>query len=210
MRIQPIVEGQGDVAAVPVLLRRLLEVADAWDVEVANPIRQPRNRLATRLGLRKALDLARKLSGHCPVIVVMDSDDDCPARLGPTLVQWAKEDAADLTCVVVLPHREYEAWLLAGTSFPRDVTDVRSDASLHLAPERPRDAKRALTKRMESRYLATVHQARMTSQLDLGLAFGRSRSFQKLVNDIGTLLQTMDRVPAEWPPGSWRRGASAP
>ena len=42
MRIQPIVEGYGEVAAVPVLLRRLRDEAEAFQIEflmlVLNPI----------------------------------------------------------------------------------------------------------------------------------------------------------------------------
>ena len=209
MRIQPIVEGQGDVAAVPILLRRLLEVADVWDLHIASPIRQSRNTLATRAGFRKALSLSRKLSGRSPVIVVMDSDDDCPAELGPELVRWAKADATDLTCVVVLAHREYEAWLLAGIESLRQVTDVRSDVATHPAPESPRDAKQALTQRMATRYLPTVHQARFTSQFDLRQAFRRSRSFRKLTLSIGVVLRIMDRTPTEWPPASWTEKSAA-
>lgn len=45
MRIQPIVEGYGDVAAFPVLLRRLVEEAQAWAIDIGRPIRRPRHRL---------------------------------------------------------------------------------------------------------------------------------------------------------------------
>ncbi len=39
--IQPIVEGHGDVAAFPVLLRRLIDEAQAWNVGIGRPIRSP-------------------------------------------------------------------------------------------------------------------------------------------------------------------------
>ena len=43
--IQPIVEGHGEVGAVPVLLRRFLQDADLFDVKVGNPIRCKRSQI---------------------------------------------------------------------------------------------------------------------------------------------------------------------
>lgn len=45
MKIQPIVEGHGDVEAVPVLLRRLADDAQAWEVRVGRSIRRNRSQL---------------------------------------------------------------------------------------------------------------------------------------------------------------------
>jgi hypothetical protein len=45
MNIQPIVEGHGEVSAVPVLLRRLRDEAAAYRLEVNPPIRKPRSQL---------------------------------------------------------------------------------------------------------------------------------------------------------------------
>ena len=42
MIIQPIVEGQGDEAAVAVLLRRLRDEAKAWGLEIGRPHRRRR------------------------------------------------------------------------------------------------------------------------------------------------------------------------
>ena len=48
MIIQPIVEGQGEVDAVPLLLRRLRDEAQAWGLEVAKPHRRPRTQLVKK------------------------------------------------------------------------------------------------------------------------------------------------------------------
>ena len=48
MTIQPIVEGHGEVAAVPVLLRRMLAEARTTGVDIGKPIRRRRSQLATR------------------------------------------------------------------------------------------------------------------------------------------------------------------
>ena len=44
MTIQPIVEGHGEVEAVPILLRRLRDLARAYPLEVNAPIRRHRRR----------------------------------------------------------------------------------------------------------------------------------------------------------------------
>ena len=49
MTIQPIVEGQGEVAAVPLLLRRLRDEARAWGLEMAKTARRRRTELIKRL-----------------------------------------------------------------------------------------------------------------------------------------------------------------
>lgn len=58
MIIQPIVEGHGDVAAFPVLLRRLVGEAQAWTVNIGRPIRRPRSQLVQKTGVEQAVRLA--------------------------------------------------------------------------------------------------------------------------------------------------------
>lgn len=53
MMIQPIVEGYGEVEAVPILLRRFIEEANAWDIVIGRPIRCNRNKLIKRPELEK-------------------------------------------------------------------------------------------------------------------------------------------------------------
>ena len=43
MIIQPIVEGYGEVEAFPVLLRRFVEEAQAWTVNIGRSIRRSRS-----------------------------------------------------------------------------------------------------------------------------------------------------------------------
>ena len=59
MNIQPIVEGHGEVEALPVLLRRLIAASNAYALGVNQPIRRPRTDLVREDGIRKAVQLAR-------------------------------------------------------------------------------------------------------------------------------------------------------
>ena len=113
MIIQPIVEGQGDEAAVPLLLRRLRDEAQAWELEFGRPHRKRRTQLVKRDSLQSAVRVAALRADCAGILVLFDADDDCPAELAPTLEQWAREAAGAIPCAVVMANREYEAWFLA-------------------------------------------------------------------------------------------------
>src|ERR1700688_1879555 len=139
--IQPIVEGQGEVAAVPVLLRRLRDEAQCWRLEVGNPHRRRRSQLVKKDSLQSAVQVAA-LRDHCAgILVLLDADDDCPKELAPTLQEWAQEAAGEKPCVVVMANREYEAWFLASIEALRGKAGILPDAASHSQPEIPRDAK---------------------------------------------------------------------
>ena len=59
MNIQPIVEGHGEVSAVPVLLRRFANLAQAFALDINAPIRRKRSELVQETGLRRSIQLAR-------------------------------------------------------------------------------------------------------------------------------------------------------
>ena len=187
------------------LIRRLLQEASVWDVDVARPIRRSRGQLTQRQGLALALQLARNQNGPGPVLILFDGDDDCPAELASRVLGWASEEAGDIPCEVVLAHREYEAWFLGAIESLRGERGIRTDAGVHPSPETPRDAKGALEERMQPSmsYAETTDQAALTARFSLEAAYARCRSFRKLAKAFGALLQTMDRAPARWPPSAW-------
>ncbi len=99
--IYPIVEGHGEVKAVPVLLRRIAwEIRQRHDVEVLAPHQLPRGRMLAgdMPDLERAVELgAGKIAqtgGAGAIMVLLDANDDCPAVLGPALV--AKSANCDL------------------------------------------------------------------------------------------------------------------
>ena len=85
MNIQPIVEGYGEVEAVPVLLRRLVVAANAYPLGVNPPIRRPRTDLVSEDGVRRAVRLARKQPDCAAILIMVDSDDDCPKTFAPRI-----------------------------------------------------------------------------------------------------------------------------
>lgn len=176
MTIQPIVEGHGDVAAVPVLLRRLVEEAQTWSVRIGTPIRRPRSQLSDEAGVKRAVRLACVQPNCSAVLMLFDGDDECPAAVGPTVKRWAAEVAAGLPCGVVMAQREYEAWFLAAIESLRGYRGVRDDAEPHPDPETPRGAKEQLELRMrpgasylEAAEIEDALQETSGSSIDSGL-----------------------------------------
>ena len=204
MVVQPIVEGQGEEAAAPVLLRRLAEVAETWNVEIAKPHRRRRNQLARKADLQTAVRVALLTPDCSGVLILFDADDDCPRERAPEFDVWAREAAGPVPCAVVMANREYEAWFLASIESLRGTAGIRSDAVVHPEPETPRNAKGELKKRMaDGHYLEVVQQASLSASFDMVAAYRHCRSFRRLVRAFGLLLDGSDIRPTPWPPAAW-------
>lgn len=205
MIIQPIVEGQGEVTAVPVLLRRLRDEAQAWGLEVAKPHKRSRPRLTKKDYLQESVRVASLTNGCAGILILFDADDDCPRQLAQKLEEWALEAAAGIPCAVVMANREYEAWFLAGIEALQGKAGILPDAPPHPDPESPRDAKGELEQRMPHgrSYSPPVDQATLTAYLDFKSAYRRCRSFRRLVSAFGFLAKAAGVAPAVWPPVEW-------
>lgn len=205
MTIQPIVEGFGEVQALPVLLRRLRDVSGAFGLEFAPPIRGRRFELSDETSLRRLIRRAlaqRRLSG---LLVLFDSDDDCPRDLALRLQARASEEAGGVPCTVVIAHREYEAWFLASLRSLRGSRGIREDAEAHPDPESVRGAKERLTGCMEPgrTYSETRDQAALSALFDLAAAYRSCRSFRRMVRAFGIVAVGAGASLQEWPPPSW-------
>ena len=207
MRLQPIVEGHGEVEAAPVLLRRFAHAANVTDVSVNRPFRQSRGKLIKQSELTKAVRRALQL-GCDAVIIIFDGDDDCPAELGPKVHQWAVSASGDVPCEVIMAHREYEAWFLASIESLRGVRGIRSDAESHPNPETPRGAKERLATRMQTgrSYTETRDQPAFSKAFSMADAYSKCRSFRKLTSAFGALLRANGYDIDPWPPTGWVEG----
>ena len=207
MKIYPIVEGQGEVAAVPVLLRRLLhDHAACFEMEVGTPIRRTQSQFRSKEAVQTAVRLA-KLQPQCAaVLLLFDGEDDCPKELAATIRAWALEAAAGTPCEVVIAYREYETWFVAALESLRGKYGIRDDAAAPGNPESRRDAKGWLEDFMPATraYSETGDQPSMSKIFDMALAHRRNRSFRKLVKSIGDLLDALNQPLPDWPPAGWQ------
>lgn len=187
-----IVEGQGELEAVPVLVRRIAqEVYPDRGVTVSSLFRVPRTKLVKQGELERAVELATRRVGRAgAILIVLDSDDECPAALGPDLLARAVQQRPDMSIRVVLAKREFEAWFLAGAESLRGRRGLAEDLRSPDHPEEIRGAKEWLTTHMigDRHYVETLDQAALAAVLDLALARRRADSFDKFFRDVSSLL----------------------
>jgi hypothetical protein len=191
LKLVCIVEGHGEVDAVPILVRRLVQVIQpSLALQIEQPLRIPRNKLTKPRELERAVELAgRRVGPAGAVLLILDSDDECPASLAPSLLTRAREARSDLDIGVVLAKREFEAWFLAAADSLRGKRGLDSNLTAPDDPESIRGAKEWLTARMATgrRYVETLDQAALAATFDLELA-RRAPSFDKLYRQVAALI----------------------
>lgn len=179
----PIVEGQGEIQAVPKLLHRLARQA-APDIllKVNHPIRVKSGSFLNDEDyfcrqVRLATAKAAQSGGH--VLILLDCDDDCPATLGPELLRRARAVRDDVDIGVFLAYREYETWFIAAAESLRGIGGLPNDLVAPDNPEHFRGAKGWLSQRMPRPYDPVVHQLEFTQTFDLDRATSND-SFRRL------------------------------
>jgi len=187
MAVASIVEGDGEVAALPVLLRRLGQWRGTrGHVDVLPPIRVYKDRFLNRPEeFSRHLKLAAAKCGDAGwILILFDADDDCPAKKGATVLAQAQAIIPHRRVAVVLANREYEAWFIAAAESLNGCRGFQSHANDALVdPEIPRNAKGWVRERMPAGYGETTDQPAFSTRFDLDLAHQRSRSFRKLCSE---------------------------
>jgi len=182
-RIVPIVEGHGEVSAVGVLLRRLVA---GLSIEIAPRIRQPRGSLLKIGGLENAVALAAiEMGERGAILVLLDSDGDCPAESAPALLARARNARPDKSVSLVLAHQEFEAWFLAAASSLKGMRGLSEEIEDHSNPESVHGCKEWLETWMPStsRYSETVDQPALSAVFDISLA-RKAASFDKFCREV--------------------------
>ncbi|PKO21594.1 MAG: hypothetical protein CVU38_13910 [Chloroflexi bacterium HGW-Chloroflexi-1] len=191
MRLACIVEGHGEVQAVPVLLRRLASALDpTLALQVEQPIRITKSKLLQAGELERAVELAaRKVGGGGAILILLDSDEDCPALLGPNLLGRASAVRGDVPISVVLAKHEFEAWFLAAAESLRGRRGLRTDLAPPAQPETVQGAKEWLADRMtgDRHYVETLDQPALAAIFDLAAA-RRADSFDKCWREMNRLI----------------------
>ena len=191
-RIVTIVEGHGEVEAVPVLLRRIAATtAPDTAVEIAKPIRVGRRKIMQAGELERAVRLAAaRADTNGSILLPLDADDDCPAALAEQALERTAAARPDRPVRVVLAKVEYEAWFLAAAASLAGQRGPGESLAPPDDPEAVRDAKGWLSARMPpgQRYRETLHQAALSAVFDLDSARA-APSFDKLWRDLSSLLR---------------------
>lgn len=193
VQISCIVEGYGEVEAVPILIRRIAETSyPELEIRTPRPIRVSRDKVVKEGELERRVEFAaRKISGQGAIFILLDSDDDCPAHLGPALLGRVLQTRSDLPIAVVLAKHEFESWFIAATNSLRGQRGLKENIQPPEKPEAVRGAKGWISRQMENHsYRETLDQPKLTARFDFDQA-RRTDSFDKCYRDIVRLLDEL-------------------
>ena len=194
VQIGCIVEGHSEVEAVPILIRRIAEnLCPELRIVMPQPIRISRNKIVKADELERGVELAaRNIRGQGAILIILDSDDDCPAQIGPELLCRALQVRRDLPIAVVLAKYEFESWFLAAAESLRGQRGLKNYLQSPDNPEAIRGAKGWLNRQMESgeTYRETLDQPALTARFDLERA-RHADSFDKCYRDIAYVLDEL-------------------
>jgi len=189
--IAGIVEGHGDALALPILLRRVAEVVEpGLAVRVTTVIRTPKSKLLKPGELERVVELAaRKIGRPGAILLLVDADSDCPATLGPDLLQRALAQRGDIPIASVAAKHEFENWFIASAGSLKGIRGLPEDLEAPDDPESIEAAKAWLSMRMPPRnpYSETIDQPALTARFSLLMARAAA-SFDKAHREIERLL----------------------
>ena len=197
VKIGCVVEGKSEVAAVPILIRRVAAIHyPELETVIPRPIRIPRNKVFRIGELERAVGLAyQNIGRQGAIFIILDSDDDCPAELGPALLRRASQARSDLPIAVIIAKNEFEAWFLAAAESLRGRRGLKNDIHPPNDPEAVRDAKGWLDRQMENNesYSETTDQPALAALFDIEQA-RRADSFDKCYRDLVRLFNELRKI----------------
>jgi len=189
------VEGEGDEAAVPILLTRILHKLERYDWD-ANRTIQVRSLDKFVQRLDRFLTYVEHDPKCAGALVLLDLDDGCPRTAAHALTERLRAYNAAFPIAVVFAHREYEAWFLASMwslSVNAGISAERLDYPGD--PEARRDAKGWISRQMGAgrAYKESINQPQFTHRMSMRRAYKLSRSFRRLCAAVRELIELADR-----------------
>lgn len=190
-RILPIVEGDGDVKAVPILVRRILHAHGFYGIDLL-----PAQKRGDLPKVKGAFDnyFNAALKWNAPILWVMDfdcKDCECVAHESQALYQQASQIRLGWPFKVVFIPKEFETLFLAEQQAARGVLGIAPDYQFPNNPEQIRDAKQTLSRALPSgrAYKEMVHQEKIAAQLDIAVLRETSSCFRHFEDAILFLAQ---------------------
>ena len=198
-RIVAIVEGDGELKAVPDLLRRILwERLCRFDIVAKKPkVASGKPNLLKKF--ERFLEYAI-LDGCDAILVLLDADEECPFQQVHHLTVRAAALNLVVPVAIVYANSEYETWFISNltectgesirtrlgipksVNAPEDVENIRS-AKGWLQEHMPNDRG----------YKETEDQEDLTHHIGFDLTHSRSRSFRRLCHAVYELVNAIDQ-----------------
>ena len=189
--IVAIVEGHGEVAAAPVLIRRIAASQEFRSQLLVKVVRVGRYALPGPGVLESVMEQAARLGGaDGRVLILVHAETNCPAELGPMLLRRAQNARGDRRVGVVVAKNEYEAWFLAAAGSLAGRAGLSASIQPPEDPEAIRDAKGWLSAQMPRNhsYRPRVDQVALSAAFDMERARKVSPSFDKMYRAVVELL----------------------
>lgn len=199
-KIVPIVEGEGEVEAVPRLLGKLLNEMGRYDLPIARPKNaNGRKNLDKPGGLEAFVELSWRERDCGAALVLIDADKECAVALARNYARRIQTMGVRFSVVVAVATCEYEAWFLA--SLPTIAgKSWQNRVGLPHGLEYTHDIETIVgVKGWLDRQLPKGHsykpsqdQAVLTAMLDSELTRARSRSFRRLCHALEQAVKAID------------------
>lgn len=199
-KIVPIVEGDGEMTATPVLFRKLLDEMNRYDIQVASPKNaHGRGNLQKTDGLERFVKYAWKEPDCGAIFILLDSEDECPREIARNFSQRIETLGVLYPVVIACAKRMYETWFLASieTIVGKDLNGRPGLTNKNLAisdAESIKSPKGWLNRLFPPgrAYRETADQEALTRLLDTSLAKERSRSFRRLCHALEQALEAIN------------------
>lgn len=200
-KIVPIVEGEGEVEAVPKLLNKVLNELGRYEFTVARPKNaNGRGNLDKLGGLEKFIELSWYERDCGATLVLMDADKECAVTLARTYVKRIKAMSLKRPVFVVIAQCEYEAWFLASLATIagkpwQNRVGLPPDTTYEGDSEGIVGVKGWLDRKLPPghSYKPAQDQAVLTAMLDLELTRKNSRSFRRLCHALEQAVEAIDQ-----------------
>lgn len=222
--VVPVVEGQTEQGCVEPLLHRIWAdlLQQPERLQVVEPFRSHRDALVhangqvLTEGVQKAfLKLQQKTrkdaEARLLLLILIDAEGDCPATLGPRLLQTARQARRDADIACVLAKRGLENWFKASAASLAGVSGLPNDLAVPVNPEEG-SGDAWLTRQMQRqdrrrKYTKPGDAVELARRMDLRECRGNSPSFDKLCRELEArapkppqAMGTGDEPPGEEPP----------
>jgi|GEM_PF-535672 len=199
-KIVPIVEGPGEVEAVPALLWKLLAEMERYDIQVGEAQNAHGcGNLIVPGGVEKFVGNAWTKRDCGAVLILMDAEEQCAMQLAADFSRRILAMGVRFPVATVIAKCEYEAWFLAsletiaGVSFGNR-QGLPAGLSYPGEVEEKVGVKGWITRQLpEGRiYKETLDQVAMTRLISLESARQRSRSFRRLCHALKQAVDAID------------------
>ncbi len=184
--ISLVVEGDGDQAAMPILVRAHLQRRAVHDIAVKRAINAKGRGKLLRVGeLERFATLASLQTDVAAVLITCDADDDLICELGPEVTARCLDAVPHLPIRACLASREFENWLLASP-------ETLAPSQLAVPPlddyEGVSAVPRVAAWQAPRKYVKPIHQPALAARMDHDLVATRCRSFARLLRCIDELV----------------------